>query len=189
MYWQVGPLVAHWFKLSKNQADGRPSGSFCSVFSMYSTAEVGPLLLFFNMLNWTIHGARQSVRPSDHSDWLFSCRSSVREKHRTDVLLGRRVSSVGLVCQANFAPRHCRREPTPQSAFLTTSSLVSAWCILACTHKSKNYNTNYKLPHISCKIENCIQNITNTSQKQIFANTFAIMLIPVSVVFCKKCGN
>ncbi|ROJ25407.1 Ragulator complex protein LAMTOR1 [Anabarilius grahami] len=39
---------------------------------------------------------------------------------RTDVLLGRRLSSVGLVCQANFGHRCCRREPTPQSAFVTT---------------------------------------------------------------------
>ncbi len=39
-----------------------------------------------------------------------------------------------------------------------------------------------KIPQISCKMKRCIQNITNTSQKQTFANTFAIILIPVS--FC-----
>ncbi len=52
-------------------------------------------------------------------------------------------------------------------------------------------HTKCKMPHISCKMKHCIQNITNTSQKQ----TFAIILIPVRflcyiencVVFCKKC--
>ncbi len=72
---------------------------------------------------------RQSVGPSDHSDWLFSWRTSAREKRRTDVLIGRRVSSVGLVCQGNLGPRRCRREPTPQSAFIATSSSASAWCV------------------------------------------------------------
>ncbi|ROI15844.1 ATP-binding cassette sub-family B member 7, mitochondrial [Anabarilius grahami] len=43
-----------------------------------------------------------------------------------DVLLGRWLSSVGLVCQGNFGPRRCLREPTPQSAFVATSSLASA---------------------------------------------------------------
>ncbi len=40
-------------------------------------------------------------------------------------------------------------------------------------------HTKCKMPHISCKMKHCIQNITNTSQKQTFANTFAIILIPV----------
>ncbi|ROL29818.1 hypothetical protein DPX16_0875 [Anabarilius grahami] len=48
-----------------------------------------------------------------------------------DVLLGHRVSSVSLVCQGNFGHRRCRREPTPQSAFVTTSSSASAWCVPA----------------------------------------------------------
>ncbi len=55
--------------------------------------------------------------------------------------------------------------------------------------------TNCKMPHISSKMTHCIQNITNTFQKQTFANTFGIILIPVRflcvrelcVVFCKKC--
>ncbi len=38
------------------------------------------------------------------------------------------------------------------------------------------------MSHISCKIKHCIQNITNTSQKQTFANTFAIILISVRFV-------
>ncbi|ROL49294.1 hypothetical protein DPX16_4345 [Anabarilius grahami] len=36
------------------------------------------------------------------------------------MLLGCLVSSVGLVCQGNFGPRRCGREPTPQSAFIGT---------------------------------------------------------------------
>ncbi len=56
-------------------------------------------------------------------------------------------------------------------------------------------HTKFKMPHISCKMKHCIQNITNTSQKQTFANTFAVILIPVRflcvhrelcVVLCKK---
>ncbi len=46
---------------------------------------------------------------------------------------------------------------------------------------------------LTCKIKHCIQNITNTCQQQTFANTFAIILIPVRllcvtlcVVFCQK---
>ncbi|ROL50519.1 CLOCK-interacting pacemaker [Anabarilius grahami] len=46
-----------------------------------------------------------------------------------DVLLGCWLSSVGLVCQGNFRPKRCRCEPTPQSAFVDTSSSASAWCI------------------------------------------------------------
>ncbi len=56
------------------------------------------------------------------------------------------------------------------------------------THIFKTLHTNpiishikCKMPHISCKMKN-IQNITNTSQKQTFANTFAIILIPVRFV-------
>ncbi len=44
-------------------------------------------------------------------------------------------------------------------------------------------HTKCKMPHISCKMNHCIQNITNTSQKQTFANTFAKILIPVRF-FC-----
>ncbi len=40
-------------------------------------------------------------------------------------------------------------------------------------------HTKCKMPHISCKMKHCFQNITNTSQKQTFANTFVIILIPV----------
>ncbi len=51
------------------------------------------------------------------------------------------------------------------------------------------------MPHISCKLKHCVQNITNTPKKQTFANTFAIILIlldfgvlhrELCVVFCKK---
>ncbi len=45
-------------------------------------------------------------------------------------------------------------------------------------------HTKCKTPHISCKMKHCVQNITNTSQKQTFANTFAIILIPVRFVCC-----
>ncbi|ROL41520.1 hypothetical protein DPX16_6918 [Anabarilius grahami] len=87
---------------------------------------------------------RRSVGPSDHSVWLFSyCHLLVRKgissyacRRRTDVLLGRRLSSVGLVCQGTFGYRRCRREPTLQSAFVATSSSVSAW--LSCPCASKN---------------------------------------------------
>ncbi len=48
------------------------------------------------------------------------------------------------------------------------------------THKSKNHT--HKMPHISCKMKHCIQNITNTSQKQTFANTFDTIVIPVRFV-------
>ncbi|ROL53444.1 hypothetical protein DPX16_0601 [Anabarilius grahami] len=44
-----------------------------------------------------------------------------------DELLGRVLLSVGLVCQGNFGPGRCRREPTPQSNFVASSSSVSAW--------------------------------------------------------------
>ncbi|ROI74341.1 Transmembrane and coiled-coil domains protein 1, partial [Anabarilius grahami] len=54
-------------------------------------------------------------------------RHFILRKRRTDVLLGRRLLSVALMCQANFGPRRCRREPTPQSAFVATSSSASAW--------------------------------------------------------------
>ncbi len=90
---------------------------------------------------WIGVGARRSVGPSDHSDLLFSWRTSAWEnktKHRrhfflhrcrTDVLLVRWVSSVGLMCQGNFGPRRCWREPTLRSAFVATSSSASAWCV------------------------------------------------------------
>ncbi|ROK23408.1 Guanine nucleotide-binding protein G(q) subunit alpha [Anabarilius grahami] len=54
-------------------------------------------------------------------------RHFILRRRRTDVLLGRQLSSVGLVCQGNFGHRRCRREPTPQSAFVATSSSASAW--------------------------------------------------------------
>ncbi len=75
----------------------------------------------FDMLNWH----RSS---SDHSDWLFSWRTSAQKKRRTDVLLGRRVSSVGLVCQGKFGPRRCQCESTLPSAFVATSSSALDWC-------------------------------------------------------------
>ncbi|ROL45008.1 hypothetical protein DPX16_19948 [Anabarilius grahami] len=58
-----------------------------------------------------------------------------------DVLLGRQLSSIGLVCQGNFGPRRRRREPTPQSAFVATSSLP-----LACpnTQESPHTKSGYK---------------------------------------------
>jgi len=34
------------------------------------------------------------------------------------------------MCQGNFGPRRCRREPTMQSAFVATSSSASTWCVL-----------------------------------------------------------
>ncbi len=43
-------------------------------------------------------------------------------------------------------------------------------------------HTKYKMPHISCKMKHCIHNITNTSQKQTFANTFGVILIHVRFV-------
>ncbi len=48
-------------------------------------------------------------------------------------------------------------------------------------------HTKCKMPHISCKTKHCIQNSTSTSQKQTFANTFAIILIPVSFFLCYIC--
>ncbi len=44
-----------------------------------------------------------------------------------------------------------------------------------------------KMTHISCKMKHCIQNITNTSQKQTFANTFSIKLINVRFVCVELC--
>ncbi len=38
-------------------------------------------------------------------------------------------------------------------------------------------HTKCKMPHISWKMKHCVQNITNTSQKQTFAYTFAIIYI------------
>ncbi len=84
-------------------------------------------LKFFHVGAW-------SVGPSDHSDWLFSRRTSAWEKRRTNVLLGHRVSSDNVVCQGNFGPQCCRRELTLQSAFVATSSSASAWCVPGLTH-------------------------------------------------------
>ncbi len=50
------------------------------------------------------------------------------------------------------------------------------------THKSKN--CTQKMPQVSCKMKHYVQNITNTSQKQTFTNTFALILIPVRFVEC-----
>ncbi|ROL52913.1 hypothetical protein DPX16_8476 [Anabarilius grahami] len=58
-------------------------------------------------------------------------RHFISRRRKTDVLFGRRLSNVGLVCQGNFGPRRCRRQPTPQSAFVATSSSTSAWCVPA----------------------------------------------------------
>ncbi|ROL41745.1 hypothetical protein DPX16_9336 [Anabarilius grahami] len=62
---------------------------------------------------------------------VFQAKENLHKRNRpvwrrTDVLLGRWVSSVGLVCQGNVGPRRCRREPTPQYAFVATSSSSSA---------------------------------------------------------------
>ncbi|ROL41174.1 NAD-dependent protein deacetylase sirtuin-3, mitochondrial [Anabarilius grahami] len=48
--------------------------------------------------------------------------------HLTQAQNGRAtwLSSVGLVCQANFGHRRCRREATPQSAFIATSSSLAS---------------------------------------------------------------
>ncbi|ROL44620.1 hypothetical protein DPX16_18331 [Anabarilius grahami] len=70
-------------------------------------------------------GARRSVGPSDHSNYVQLLPPAGTERHfflrrrRMDVLLGRWVWSVGLVCQGNFGPRLCRRSLTlpTQSAF------------------------------------------------------------------------
>ncbi len=43
------------------------------------------------------------------------------------------------------------------------------------------------MTHISGKMKHCIQNITNTSQKQTFANTFSIKLINVRFVCVELC--
>ncbi len=99
--------------------------SFLSVFRTVGWSwSSSAFSIRFHMLN-----RHRSVGPSDHSDRLFSWRTSAREKRRMDVLLGHRVSSIGLVCQGNFGPRRCRREPTPQSAFVATSLSASAWCV------------------------------------------------------------
>ncbi|ROL55049.1 Nectin-1 [Anabarilius grahami] len=58
-------------------------------------------------------------------------RHFILRRRRTDKLLGRWLSRVGLVCQGNFGHRRCRREPTPQSAFIATSSSAWAWCVPA----------------------------------------------------------
>ncbi len=50
------------------------------------------LVCFFGPI-WHVKSASELVGPSDHSDWLFSWRTS-----------GRRLSSIGLVCQSNFGP-------------------------------------------------------------------------------------
>ncbi|ROJ44573.1 hypothetical protein DPX16_4891 [Anabarilius grahami] len=80
--------------------------------------------------------ASELVGSSDHSDCLFSychllVRKGILHRRRMDVLLGRRVLSISLVCQGNFGPRRCRREPTLQSAFIATSLSASAWCVPA----------------------------------------------------------
>jgi len=74
---------------------------------------------------WSFWLAVQLLPPAGTERYFFLGR------HRTDVLLGHRVSSIGLVCQGNFGPRRCRCEPTPQSAFVATSLSVSAWCVPA----------------------------------------------------------
>ncbi len=102
--------------------------NFLSVFRTFGWSWSSSAFFSADSTCWIGVGARRSVGPSYHSDWLFSWRTRARERRRTDVLLGRRVSSTnGLVCQGNFGPRRCRREPTLQSAFVATSS--SAWCV------------------------------------------------------------
>ncbi len=94
------------------QADGRPSGSFCSsveVFSVYSapSAEVGPRQLFRDDSTcWIGVGARRSFGPSHHSEWLFSWRTSAQERHRMDVLGAAHISRL-LRAQVRYFK--CRR--------------------------------------------------------------------------------
>ncbi len=78
--------------------------------------------------------------------------------------------------------------------FSTHSDIFPPQCPLKGSVQIQELHTKYK---ISCKMKRCIQNIINTSQKQTFANTFAIILIifmqicvlhrELCVVFCKKC--
>ncbi|ROI79334.1 hypothetical protein DPX16_7222 [Anabarilius grahami] len=42
-------------------------------------------------------------------------RHFISSRRRTDVLLGRQLSSVGLVCQGNFGHRRCRQVPEAPS--------------------------------------------------------------------------
>ncbi len=73
---------------------------FCTVGGIWS------LSAFFSADStcWIDVGARRSVGPSDHSDWLFSWRTSAAERCRRDVLLGHWVSRVGLVCTGLKVP-------------------------------------------------------------------------------------
>ncbi len=91
-------------------------------------AEVGPRHLFFRPIQH-VESASELAKSVGPSDWPFSWRTSARERCRTYVLLGSWVSSVSLVCLGNFGPRRCRREPTPQFAFVATSFSVSGWCV------------------------------------------------------------
>ncbi len=53
-------------------------------------------------------------------------------------------------------------------------------------HVVKTLHTNpriaHKMQNASHLLKHCIQNITNTSQKQTFANIFVVILIPVRFV-------
>ncbi|ROL43328.1 TBC1 domain family member 15 [Anabarilius grahami] len=70
-----------------------------------------------------VESASELVGQSAHLIVLIGCSTTATCWYRKAFW----VSSIGLVCQGNFGPRRCRREPTPQSAFVATSSSKSAW--------------------------------------------------------------
>lgn len=83
------------------------------------------LVCFFRPIRY-VESASELFGQLGHLIILIGCSDGdpVHEKKcRTDMLLG----VLSLVCQGNFGPIRCRREPTPQSAFFATSSL--AWCL------------------------------------------------------------
>ncbi|ROL44343.1 Transmembrane protein 47 [Anabarilius grahami] len=107
-----------------------------SCISTLKSAEVGPHRLFFRPIRH-VDSASELVGPSGHLIILIGCSATAicwygKAFHLTQAQNGRATwLSVGLVCQGNFGPRHCRLEPTPQSAFVATSSSASAWCVPA----------------------------------------------------------
>ncbi|ROJ25264.1 hypothetical protein DPX16_20077 [Anabarilius grahami] len=91
-----------------------------SISELYSC--IG-LIFYMNMVKMSsLNGSRDVCSPVLRSTKHLG--KAIRR--RTTVLLGHRLSSIGLVCQANFGPRRCRREPTPQSAYVATSLSASA---------------------------------------------------------------
>ncbi len=85
-------------------------------------------------------------------------------------------------------PRNTQPTPEQEKSRHVNATAVKYYSFKTLPLFSKLYtqiqesHTKCKMPHISCKMKHCIQNITNTSQKQTFANTFAIILIPVRFV-------